>query len=185
MGSNHNYQARIEAHLTHVTLALSLFENTENIVEIAATLDEARRDGKRVWVIGNGGSAATAAHFANDLTKMVKLPAVALTEQMATVLAHGNDNGWENMFADPLRILAGEGDILVAITCSGRSGNIVKAANAAREKDCKVIVLTGNKDQNFFVDHPLTVFVEADDITIQEDCHLAICHAIAYALAEA
>jgi len=185
MGSNQNYHERIETHLTGVALALSFFERTGTVEEIVATLDEARRDGKRVWVIGNGGSAATTAHFANDLTKMAKIPAVALTDQVPTLLAYGNDNGWENMFADPLRVMASEGDVLVAITCSGRSGNIIKAVIVAREKDCKVVVLTGNKDQNFFVDHPLVMFVETDDITVQEDCHLVICHAIACALAEA
>lgn len=186
MGSNQFYRERIDAHLTNTMLAISFMEKQNGTIgEIAATLDEARRNGNRAWIVGNGGAAATAAHFANDLTKMAKLPTVALTDQVATLLAYGNDNGWENMFSDPLRVMGSTGDVLVAITCSGRSGNVIKAAIVAGEMDCKVIVLSGNREENFFADYPLAIFIEADDITVQEDCHLAICHAIACALAEA
>lgn len=166
-------------------LVLSNLERQNGrIEEIAATLDDARRSGNRVWVIGNGGSAATASHFANDLTKMANLPAIALPDLTSTLLAYGNDSGWENMFSKLLWVMA-EGDILVVITCSGRSANIIRAVITAREMNCKVIVLTGDRDANYFVDYPLAVFVETSQLTVQEDCHLAICHAIAGALAEA
>ena len=71
------------------------------------------------WVIGNGGSAATASHFANDLFKMGRLRAVPLADLTPLSTAYGNDHGWKSMYADPLKGLMGREDVLIAISCSG------------------------------------------------------------------
>jgi D-sedoheptulose 7-phosphate isomerase len=174
------------SYLFTVSQALGTLEKQGGTIsEIIGILKYAERNGNRVWVIGNGGSASTASHFANDLTKMAHLPAIALPDLTTTLLAYGNDGGWENMFSDLLGIMARKGDVLVAITCSGRSENIIRAAKTAGEMDCQTIVLTGNREGNSFDHFPNTIFVEMDDIRIQEDCHLALCHLIAGAVAEA
>jgi D-sedoheptulose 7-phosphate isomerase len=186
MGSETTYNDHISRYLLNLSeqiFALDIHSNA--IAEAARILYESKLRGRTVWIIGNGGSAATAAHFANDLTKMVKLPAVAIPSQTSTVLAYGNDAGWENMFANAFCGLAAAGDVLIAITCSGKSGNIIKAVKMAEDMGCLTIVLTGKREGNPFANAPHAIFVEADDIKIQEDCHLAICHAIAGAMAEA
>ena len=136
--------------------------------------------GNIVWVVGNGGSAATAAHFANDLIKMARLRAVALTEMVPVITAYGNDDGWGQMFAHPLKVLMGPGDVLVAISCSGKSENVL--ACARRVAMDRLIVLTGpSTAENELIRLPCyaKLCVASDDIRVVEDGHSAICHALA------
>ncbi len=158
------------------------------VAEAVETIRVCREHGSRVWIVGNGGSAATASHFANDLIKMARVDATCIPDMGPTVLAYGNDDGWENMFSSVIKRLGKENDALVAISCSGRSANIVQCARVASHLGMQIIVLTGrngNLDENplaGFVMNPICV--EFDDIKVQEDCHLAICHAIAGVLAK-
>jgi len=144
-----------------------------------------KQDKGIVWIVGNGGSAATASHFANDLLKMGGIRAIALPDLTATMLAYGNDYAWEDMFDYMLKNLMKGEDCLVAISCSGNSANILRPA-ATVEFD-RLIVLSGNKQDNNLVARGAYALIcaEAEDIRLQEDMHLAICHAIVGALREA
>ena len=142
-------------------------------------IKKVRANGGMVWVVGNGGSASTAEHFANDLIKMGNVRAIAVNSLLPAVLAYGNDNGWDRMYADLLVELRKDGDLLVAISCSGNSANVVKAATLFHHNS--LIVMTGCKyDSELAVmDADAKIFVPDDDIRIQEDVHMAVCHVIA------
>jgi D-sedoheptulose 7-phosphate isomerase len=161
--------------------AISVFD----IARAVDILAKARMLKANVWLVGNGGSAATASHFANDLVKMARIKATSLADQTPTVLAYGNDNGWQNMFSDAMESLFAAGDVLIAISCSGRSKNVVNAARFALEMDGYLIVLTGEKKENMLtaLNTSAVISVNSDDIQVVEDCHLAVCHAIARMLA--
>lgn len=152
------------------------------IYQAVLVLKGVRKMAGRVWLAGNGGSAATASHFVNDLVKICKIDAVSLTDNVATMLAYGNDNGWDNMFADAMDPTSY--DTLVAISCSGMSKNVIMAAQKMEKVNGHVIVLTGlitPKNKLALLGCP-TIMVKSKDIKIQEDLHLMICHAIVEAL---
>lgn len=145
-------------------------------------IKRARDNDHTVWMVGNGGSAATAEHFAGDLVKVGNVKAIAVNSLLPHILAYGNDNGWERMYADLLGALMRDGDVLVAISCSGKSANVLNAAALFHHN--RLIVMTGQT-----YDSPLAameadakIFVLDGDIRIQEDAHLAACHVIAGAL---
>jgi len=180
------YNGGMKHHSTHFAeLSVALLAIDRHEFDRAVSMLEAARDkNASVWLFGNGGSAATASHFANDLTKMCKMKAFALTGMIPTMLAYGNDDGWDHMFSHMLDVYQDRNDVLVAISCSGNSENVVQAVRSI----VNVIILTGNE----FVDNKLVhtepsgkhVIIPAmsDDITIQEDVHMAVCHAVAKAL---
>lgn len=147
-------------------------------------LRRAKSQNSMVYVLGNGGSAATASHFANDLVKIGKLRAVALADMTPTMLAYGNDDGWDEMFARMLKAYLLPLDVVVAISCSGFSSNVIQAVKQAQEINLplvQTIVLTGNAWESPLVklEPDVVVHVPFADIRVQEDCHLIICHAVA------
>jgi D-sedoheptulose 7-phosphate isomerase len=154
-----------------------------SIMRATAILKNCANFHQRVWIVGNGGSAATAMHFANDLEKMCGIDALALPGSIPTITAYGNDNGWSRMFADAMRSFQ-VGDVLVAISCSGSSQNVVESAKTAIEKDGKLIVLTGKVwEGNLLAKLPgIIIPVENEDIKVVEDVHLVICHSISGAI---
>jgi D-sedoheptulose 7-phosphate isomerase len=108
----------------------------------AQTLLTYLKQAKRVYICGNGGSAANANHIANDLISC-GIKAQSLTADVATLTAIGNDYGYEFVFSRQLDVLGDHGDLLIALSGSGNSQNIVEAANAARLKGIKVFAITG------------------------------------------
>lgn len=160
----------------------------DQILKAADMMRQARVGHQRVWVIGNGGSAATAMHFAQDLQKICGVDACAVPAQVSGILAYGNDNGWERMYTDYLHRTFQNGDILVAISCSGHSPNIVHpAGEVIREHNGKLVVLTGPGVATNDLAKMAGVIIEvkATDITVVEDVHSIICHAIVRELARA
>jgi len=153
------------------------------LAQAARLLGNAKNFGQRVWVVGNGGSAATAIHFANDLQKICGIDALPLPALISTVTAYGNDNGWDKMFSLAMKSFR-IGNILVAISYSGTSKNVIEAAKHALECDGKLIVLTGEVwEENILGNMPgVIISVPSDDIKIVEDVHLAICHSISGAI---
>ncbi len=143
-----------------------------------ARIGETRAGASRIFFVGNGGSAAIASHMAIDYSKNGGVSALAFNDPAAlTCLA--NDLGYEQVFARQVELHGRPGDLLVAISSSGNSANIVNAARAARDGDIEVLTLTGfapdNRlralgDVNLYVPNGLYGFVEIS--------HLALCHAI-------
>lgn len=149
-----------------------------SIEAIDAIVQKIRRTKKylgTVWIAGNGGSAATASHFANDLVKMAGVKAIALSDMTPTTLAYMNDDGARVMFAKPSRVLIEMHDLIFLISCSGNSANIFELA---KDTDRPVILLTGDKQGFAYKYANLAVNVQSPDIRVQEDVHLAICHNI-------
>ena len=105
------------------------------------------RKGGKALLIGNGGSAAIVSHMHNDLSKMVGVRAMCLTETpLMTALA--NDDGYETVFHKPISMWADKGDVLIAVSSSGESNNIVNAAAEAAARGCRLLTMTGFKPGN-------------------------------------
>lgn len=170
----------IRKRLVDVCESLSLLDNAELDFAIRL-LKDARERGSFVWIVGNGGSAATAAHFANDLLKMCHVRAVDVGGMTPVTLAFGNDHGWENMFANTLSALVSPDDVVVVISCSGNSPNILCAVDAVGFQ-CKLIALTGPDGGLTKKNVDACIRVMANEITVQEDIHLVVCHEIAWSL---
>jgi D-sedoheptulose 7-phosphate isomerase len=144
----------------------------------------ALKNGNKVLVFGNGGSAAEAQHFTGELVGRYKaerdpLPAIALSTDSSIVTCIGNDYGYDDVFARQVRALARSGDVAVGLTTSGRSANVLRAFEAAREKGAITIALTGKNGvqgamQGAEVDYPVAI-PSVTTRSIQEE-HLAIIH---------
>ena len=129
-----------------ITLIQNLDHNA--VDEVASLLLDARSNGKKILFLGNGGSAATASHFANDLgigPKQIDNPfkALSLTDNIAIMTAIGNDTGYDEIFLQQLYLYMEEGDIVVAISASGNSPNLLKAISYANKKGNTTIGLLG------------------------------------------
>ena len=136
-----------QGYLAYLTEVLARIDVTA-IAVFTEQLLAARDRGARIFFIGNGGSAATASHFANDLavtTRSWKRPfrAMSLTDNAAVVTAIGNDYGFEEIFVNQLQTQLVAGDVVVAISASGRSPNVVRAVEYANLQEATTIALTG------------------------------------------
>jgi D-sedoheptulose 7-phosphate isomerase len=160
----------------------------DSIDAVVQVLRRARQRRNQVFIVGNGGSAATAAHMAADLGKMTiveGLPrhrVIALADSIPTLTAWANDFGYDQVFAQQLRSLASAGDVLVAISTSGASPNVLHAAETAREMGLVTVGLTGREGGELrdLVDH--CVIVEGRTVGQIEDVHHAIGHILTEAL---
>ena len=175
----------IAKHLSQVRQGLELLDPNE--IEKGVSLFRMVRSwGGTVYLFGNGGSAALASHFANDLMKMGRVRAVCLSDAFPLVSAYGNDEGWENMYLNQLKVVFDQKDCVVGITCSGNSENVVRAVSWACREGGLALVLTGDrKDSKIHeVGNIPFLYARVPDIRVQEDLHMVACHAIARALAE-
>ena len=155
------------------------------ILVAVQSITDAFRNGKKLLLCGNGGSAADSQHIAaefmirlNHNLQRPALPAIALTTDTSNLTAGGNDIGFENVFARNVEGLGNEGDVLIAISTSGNSPNIIKAVNKAHEKKMFVVGFlggTGGKLKNI-VDLPI-VIPSANTQRIQEG-HITVAHII-------
>lgn len=136
------------------------------------------RKNNKAAIIGNGGSAAIASHIAIDLLKNCGIPAIAFNDA-SFLTCISNDLGYEHVFEKPVDMLAREGDVLFAISSSGKSANILNAARKAREKGCLVVTLSGfNKDNPLRRAGEVNFYVPSISYGYVEIIHLAICHVI-------
>jgi D-sedoheptulose 7-phosphate isomerase len=170
------YMSRLEAALQSVDL-----DAVESVVNVLAA---ARRNGRQVFTCGNGASAALASHFAADLAKMAspgspRFRAVALTDNVPLITAWANDSGYTEVFSRQLANLLLEGDVLVAISCSGNSENVIAALEAARARGGETIGLLGfdGGSAKPLVDH--VIWCGNSHYGIVEDVHYVMCHIIA------
>lgn len=125
-----------------------LAECSESLVRAAEVLGKSIAAGGKVLIIGNGGSAADAQHMAAEMVGRMlierrPLPAIALTTDTSNLTAVGNDYGYDQVFVRQIQALARKGDVLIAISTSGNSKNVLAAVDVARKLGCPVIGLTG------------------------------------------
>ncbi|OGO11692.1 MAG: hypothetical protein A2Z66_15080 [Chloroflexi bacterium RBG_13_66_10] len=156
----------------------------EKVEEVIAALQAARDAGKTVFILGNGGSAATASHFVCDLAKNTRKPGcplfrvVGLADNMAILSAYANDEGYENVFAQQLANLVSKGDVVIAISASGNSPNVLRAIEVARENGATTVGFSGFDGGR--LGHLVDVHVHVPSHWIEqvEDAHLVLQHMI-------
>ena len=136
----------------------------------------ARENRKTVYLIGNGASASMASHIAADLAKNARVRTEVFTD-LSLITAVGNDLSYEDVFAEPLRIKMTEGDMLIAISSSGQSPNVIKAIQEATRLGGLVITLSAMKRNNTLQSQGiLNFYVPAESYGMAETSHAAILH---------
>jgi D-sedoheptulose 7-phosphate isomerase len=173
----------LEDHVTAVREVLLQVDLTavEQVVDIILN---AYRRGQHVYVLGNGGSASTATHFACDLSKATivegraRLRVTSLTDNIALLTAWANDTSYENVFAEQLSNLVNPGDVVVAISASGNSPNVLAAVATARSLGAKTVAIVGFTGGRLKPAVDTAVYVPSDSYGVVEDCHLVLEHAI-------
>ena len=159
----------------HASKPLVLAEGFERVRCIA---HNAHDNGNKIIFIGNGGSAGIASHLSIDFSKNGGLRAQAFNDPSALTCL-GNDLGYENVFAKQIEFHARTGDVLIAISSSGRSPNIVKGVQTARALDCSVVTFSGFSEENELRrTGEVNFFVRSKEYGFVEVAHLALCHAI-------
>jgi D-sedoheptulose 7-phosphate isomerase len=173
-------------------LTSSLREHLETFqLLIANSLPEIQRagemlcntlsSGKKILICGNGGSAADAQHIAAELVgryekERQSWPALALTTDTSALTALSNDFGYEEVFSRQVAGLANEGDLLIAISTSGKSANVLKAVEKARELKCKVVGLTGKSGEPLASMCDVSVAVTSERTSRVQEAHITIGH---------
>jgi D-sedoheptulose 7-phosphate isomerase len=153
-------------------------EMAEAVNQVMAQARRAHAAGNKLIFVGNGGSSAIASHMATDYSKNGDVRSMALNDT-AMLTCLGNDLGYDRVFAKQIELYARPDDLVVAISSSGRSANILNAVQAARAAKCAVVTLSG-----FTADNPLrrlgdiNFYIDADRYGFVEIGHLTICHAI-------
>lgn len=173
-----------DAYLKYVQSVLQKISRDE-IGQFINTLLDARERSATIFFIGNGGSAATASHFANDLaygTNEYQKPfrAMSLTDNVPVLTALSNDYGYEDVFVRQMRVLGRKGDVLVAISASGNSPNLLKAMEFAHETGIKTIALTafdGGKMKKM-ADEGVHVPTDPKEYGPAEDAHMVLDHLV-------
>jgi len=150
-------------------------------------LREARDNGRTVFTCGNGGSASTASHFACDIVKGAsyqrekRFRIMALTDNLAAMTAYSNDVSYECVFVEQLKNFAKPGDVLLAISGSGNSPNVLRAVEYANELGCRTIAMTGRDGGKLGPLAEVNIHAKDPHMGRIEDAHLIACHMIGYA----
>ncbi len=175
-----DYITRLQQTLTHIP--------TAPIEEAIGILHEARLAQRTIFIMGNGGSASTASHFVCDLAKNTrKLAApdfrvLGLTDNIASITAYANDEGYDQVFARQLAAFVQPGDVVIAISTSGNSPNVLEAVRVARAARATTISLTGFDGGELAPMSDLNLHVASNVIEHVEDIHLVLEHLICFAL---
>jgi D-sedoheptulose 7-phosphate isomerase len=171
----------------YVTLLARSLEavDREQLQAAQAVLEAAAQTGNAIFAIGNGGSAAIADHLVCDLAKGAHherhppLRAQSMTSNVALYSAMANDTGFEQVFAGQVSLFGRPGDVLIAISSSGESPNIINAVSAAKRLGMTVIGLSGFAGGRLRQAADISLHVPADNYGIVEDAHQSIMHVIA------
>lgn len=160
-----------------------------NVLEsIIDAIWQARERGRTIFIVGNGGSASTSAHMATDLCKVTAVDgqpgvrAVSLPDNVALLTAWSNDAAYQYSFSGPLQSYLEPGDVLIAISASGRSPNVLEAVRVAERLGAVTIGLTGFGGGALAGLAQIGLVVDAHDYGLVEDAHLAVNHALTAAV---
>lgn len=158
-------------------------ENADRIVEVVKLIAQAFHDGKKVLLFGNGGSATDASHIAAEfvnrfLMERPPLPAIALNTDPAVLTSISNDYGYEQIFSKQLTALGHEGDIVIAISTSGNSPNVIKALEVAKKNGMKTVVLTGGTGGKMAKMADYTFIVPSNHTPHIQETHITLGHII-------
>jgi len=156
----------------------------DDILEASQILIQAFKDGNKVLLCGNGGSAADCQHLATEFVSKLSmdrpgLPAIALTTDTSFLTAHSNDHSFEDIFKRQVEALGKASDVLIAISTSGKSVNVIFAIQAALKKGMHVILLTGSMNVQVRIDVDICIAVPSDNVQYIQESHAMIEHILA------
>jgi D-sedoheptulose 7-phosphate isomerase len=160
----------------------------EPLAQITDMILNAGRDGRSIYILGNGGSAATASHLACDLAKTASVPghprlrALAFTDNVPLLTAWGNDASYDVVFAEQVTTFVRPGDLVIAISASGNSPNVIAAASAARSIGASVIGLIGFGGGRLKSWCDVALVVPSHEYGPVEDAHMVFVHAVTAAI---
>ena len=178
----------LNCYLKNLVTAIEHFESEEFLMMVGI-LKKARQARKNVFIIGNGGSASSASHIANDWVKNTRQKGkpdlkVLPINDIALFSAYANDEGYESVYSEQIRSFGEEDDILIAISASGNSPNILKAIQAAKEMGIRTIGWTGKTGGKMRNEVDLCLGITSDDFGQIEDMHLIFGHIVTVALSD-
>ncbi len=160
--------------------------DTAKVEQAIEWFREARENNRHIFTCGNGGSAATASHFATDIIKGAsyqrdkRFRILALTDSLSTLTAYSNDVNYDCVFAEQLKNFAEPGDLVLAISGSGNSPNVLRAVEYANSIGCKTIAMTGRDGGKLGPMAQLNIQVPVPHMGRIEDAHMIVCHMIGY-----
>ena len=157
--------------------------NIGRIYEVSKVIAGAFNDRKKLILFGNGGSSADASHIAAEFVNRFKrerpgLPAIALNTDMAVITAIANDYDFSEIFSKQLKAISEEGDVVIAMSTSGNSPNILKAMDVARKKKLVTIAFTGLKGEKFAAKAHFAFIVPSDSTPRIQETHITLGHAV-------
>ncbi len=158
-------------------------KNIDRIIEVARTIANAFNDGKKLILFGNGGSSTDASHIAAEFINRFKrerpgLPAISLNSDMAVITSIANDYDFSEIYSKQLKAISEEGDIVIAISTSGNSPNIMKAMDVAKKKKLTTIALTGLKGEKFASKATYAFVVPSDSTPRIQETHITLGHVL-------
>lgn len=158
-------------------------KNIDKIIEVAKAIANAFNDGKKLILFGNGGSSTDASHIAAEFINRFKkdrpgLPAIALNTDMAVITSISNDYDFSEVFAKQLKSLAYEGDVVIAISTSGNSPNVLKAMDVAKKKRLTTVAFTGLKGEKLASKATYTFIVPSDNTPRIQETHITLGHVL-------
>lgn len=156
-------------------------ENVDTIMEVAKVIADAFNKGKKLILFGNGGSATDASHIAAEFINRFQkerpsLPAISLNADMAVITSIANDYDFSEIFAKQLKSLSNEGDVVIAISTSGNSPNILKAMDVAKRRRLTTIAFTGMKGDKFASKATYAFIVPSDKTPHIQETHITLGH---------
>jgi len=166
----------------HLAAIQALLDSRLNDIDASGRLIcDALKAGNKILLCGNGGSAADAQHIAAELVGRYEqdrqaFPAISLTTDTSALTALSNDYGYEEVFARQVEALASAGDVLIAISTSGKSPNVIKAAERAKAIGCKTIALTGSSGEPLASHCDFAVVVPSERTSRVQEAHITIGH---------
>jgi len=181
MSSRENFIKMYKGQLIEVLKQLP----EDKFIEISNLLLDAREKGKQIFVVGNGGSAAAASHMVCDFGKNTResgkkrIRAICLNDNIPSMMAYANDEGYDIIFSEQLLALGNPGDVLIAISGSGNSTNILKVIETAHKLDIKVVGLAGFKGGKLKDMTDICLVIPSDSMEMIEDVHMIINHVLA------
>ena len=152
------------------------------IISFVDLLLEARKNGNNIYIMGNGGSASTASHFTCDFNKGlsykkdIRFKMICLNDNIATMLAYSNDLGYENVFVEQLKNFLKKDDVVIGISGSGNSKNILNAIEYANDLGAKTVGLTGFDGGKLKDIVDISIHADINNMQVAEDVHMTICH---------
>ena len=168
-----------------ITCIGQLKTKVDQIKRVIEKLEWARKQGKKVFLMGNGGSASLASHLICDFNKFRRLKAIALTDNMPLITAWSNDADYSMVFQEQLRTLAESSDIVIGISGSGNSPNIIKGIEFAKQIGCYTIGFAGFDGGKLAKVADECIIVEVKNMQHSEDMHTLLGHMIAFLMTEA